>query len=88
MKNHPVKFLIEGIAQGFGILSNPVNTDVNFSIQDILFFRQVKSDDIGIKIVWEMLLIDVQKVGIRTKNDVQLSDLFFVGMGCFLQKPL
>lgn len=33
-----------------------------------------------------MLLIDVEKVGIRTKNDVQLPNLFFVGMDCFLQK--
>lgn len=52
MKNDPVKLLFKADSQFPGIIPNPIRTNVDFSQDRAPWLRKIKSDDIGIVIMF------------------------------------
>lgn len=59
MENDPMEFLINGGTKGSGIVFHSVDTDIDFCLEQILFFREIKSDDIGVIIMGKVFFVDV-----------------------------
>jgi hypothetical protein len=62
MYNHPVEFLGFGNREFSSVLFYPFNGDKNIAHNDAFFFRIIKSDDIGIGIMIQVLLVYLQQV--------------------------
>ncbi len=71
MKYDPVKLLWKWNGQGFGILSDPVDTDVNLSLNRGFFPCEIECYDVGEKIVLQKFLVYFQQVVIRAEDIVQ-----------------
>lgn len=76
MKNHPVKLLFYRNTQGFRIVPHPVNTDINLPTKAGRGFRKIKSDDIGVEIVLEILAVDIQQVLICAEDIIKRNQAF------------
>ncbi len=66
MENDPVQFGFKGQGQGFRIFLNPVDTDINFSYRGT-GFSKIKTDNICIEIMTEVLFINFQQSFVSTE---------------------
>ena len=59
VKDYPQKLLPDRNPQGFGVVTDPVDTDINlaFDAQGIRLIAQLKGDDIGIIVVLQEILV-------------------------------
>ncbi len=62
MENYPQAFFFERSAQGLGIVPYAVKTNIDLTNDLVLFFREIKGDDIGIIVVLQMVLVYLQEV--------------------------
>ena len=88
MENNPVKLLFDRDFQGFGVVADPVKTDIDLPGDPARGFGKVKSDDIGIKIVLQVFFIDGQQGLVCTKDIVQRIKAFALLFGQLDQKSL
>lgn len=66
-----MKFSVQGFVQVEGVVSYPVDADVNLPYRSGSGVGQIKSDDVGIKVVLQVSLIDLQQIFIRAKDIVE-----------------
>lgn len=74
MKDDPVKFLFKGGLMSFSIFAHPVNAYIDFGFHAIRI-SQVKSDYIGIKIVFKKIAVDFEDGLITRKYIIQRNQL-------------
>ena len=84
VKDDPVKFAFETLVVVIGIVPHPIDTDVNFPRYGCSGLRQIKSDDIGIIIVVQVVSVDLQEVFIAAEYKVERIKRFFL----LLKEPL
>ena len=72
MEDDPVKFNRDGLAERFSIVPDPVDTDINFSLNGLVPSTQRKCDYISQEIMMEELPVDRQELVIGTKDIVEL----------------
>lgn len=69
VKNDPVKLLFEANSQIPGIIPNPVNTYVDFGQYEATsWFRKIKSDYIGVIIMFQVIPIDLEQILVGAKH--------------------
>ena len=73
MNHHPMQLIALTDTKLLCIFSDPFYRNKNISGDNVPTFRSIKSHDIGIGIVFQIRLIDVQQVRIGTKNKVQFA---------------
>ena len=69
MKNNPVKLRFEGNPKLTGVFSYPFNAYIDFR-PDRISLGKIKSDDIGIKIMSQVLPVDFQQGFVCAENKV------------------
>lgn len=67
MDDDAVEFVVVGFSEEFGIGAHGVEADHDVSIDDV-FFIVVESDDIGIKVVTEVLVVDLEYLLVVNKH--------------------
>ena len=73
--HHARKFFFKCHSVFFGIIGNSVNTNENVTRNHIVF-AVIERNNIGIIVMIQILAIDVEKVGIRTKNVIYIAKRF------------
>jgi hypothetical protein len=53
MKDNPMQFLVNGKTFYCGIITNTVDTDIDFSLY-CAFFSEIKADNVGVVIMLEV----------------------------------
>jgi hypothetical protein len=70
VKDYSQKLLPDRNPQGFGVVTDPVDTDINlaFDAQGIRLIAQLKGDDIGIIVVLQEILVDPKEIFVGAKD--------------------
>jgi hypothetical protein len=74
MKDYTMQLFFEGLSQLTGIVFDPVDTNIDFSLQ-LLCIRQIERYDIGVVIVRKEFFVNVQQVFIRAKDKSKMTEL-------------
>ena len=67
MKNHSVKFCIQGDVKYPGVILHPFYTYVHLTYNGFSDIRKCKSNDIGKSVMVEKLLVYFQQIFVSTK---------------------
>lgn len=84
MDYYAVELVCEGQFQIIGILLYPIHANEDITLKFSLHIAVVEGDDIGISLMVEVLYVDLQKIFIRTKDEVQLPELSLLLFDCGL----
>ncbi len=68
MENHPMKLLFKGYPQLAGIIPYPVHADINFTLDGFIWPRVSECDDIGIIIMLQKVLVDLEQFLVGAKH--------------------
>ncbi len=79
MRHHADQLLLESDRILLRIFADPFHADENIAVQNIPF-AIVKRDNVGIGVVLQILLVDLQQVRIITKNIVHIAYFFVFGL--------
>ena len=71
MNDYPVKLPVKALSQVPRILPNPINRDINLALQWLRLPAQFKADDVGVIVVLQKLLIDIQHAFIIAENKIE-----------------
>src|SRR5690606_39721975 len=66
----------------------PVDTDEDIAVDDVIPFTTIKRNDIGIRVVLQVLPVDFQKISIAPKDEADISGLKTYGGACCFYPPL
>ena len=69
MKNNTVKLRFEADSQLISVIPYPVDTNIYFSL-DPFIVRKVKTDDIGVEIMFQELTVNIEECFICTENKI------------------
>ena len=83
MEEYPEEFFPERHPKSNGVFLHPVRTDINFAGNLAFVLGQIKADDIGVGIMTQVFLVDLQQVRVGTENIVKLLQ----GNAFFFKKP-
>lgn len=75
MEYYSMQFSQAGGAMGQRILSNPIYTYIYFALNRLSRCIQFKRDDIGIKVVVEVLPVNIEKVFVGAKDIIERLEL-------------
>ena len=75
MEYYSMQFSQAGGAMGQRILSNSINTYIYLAVNGLSRSIQFKRDDIGIKVVVEVLPVNIEKVFVGAKDIIKRLEL-------------
>lgn len=87
VENDAVEFRLKGCCLGFGVITHPVEADVDFC-RDLGRLRKIKGDDVGVVVVVQKLPIDLQNAFVGAEDIIHRLKLLSLSLEKFFDECL